>query len=94
MSTYTISKGYVSVATPRRSKYPFALIKEGEFITQPFPWSDLKKVGYSVAAWNRSRKACLRINKFPDGTPENPNPHFFVGWPEGIKPGEGRKGKK
>lgn len=89
--SFKISKGgYTRVPRPaecpdRRSRYPWANIKEGDRIEEPFPWSALQRVRMSLREWNFRNQTAITIDSFPNGSPDHSEPHFIVGWSTGDK---------
>ena len=94
MTHRTIKKGYVALAKSRREilnrKYPFRLLKEGEYLDPPWPIGELHRVRSACRHWNRTRNACLHVNVHPDGYLDH-GPCVQVGWPKGAVTVETKK---
>jgi hypothetical protein len=88
MTRRTIKQGYVALPKTQREvlnrKYPFQLLKEGEYIDPPWPLGELDRVRSAVRHWNNSRGGKLHINIHRDGLGRH-GPCVQVGWPVGAK---------
>jgi hypothetical protein len=97
--TRTIRQGYVAIPkTPGElmaRKYPFRLLKEGDYLDPPWPLADLHRVRAAVRYWNKRHNGRLYANVHPDGLGEH-GPCVQVGWPKGAKAGPAikRRGAK
>jgi hypothetical protein len=84
---HKIRKGYVALPKTRREilnrKYPFRLLKEGDYLDPPWPIEELHRVRSAVRHWNRTRDARLFVNVHPDGFGTH-GPCVQVGWPKGA----------
>ena len=87
MTTRTIKPGYVAIGKTRKeilsSRYPFRLLKEGDYIDPPWPLQDLQRVRSAVRTWNQKRQGCLHVSVYQDGL-NGHGPCVVVGWPMGA----------
>lgn len=77
-----VRKGYINAARTRVRKYPFNLLTPGDYL-EPYPWEDRDRVRYAMLKWNAEKGVRLTISRYPNGSPENNDPHIIVGWPKG-----------
>jgi len=80
-----IKKGYIPVDKSRKRKYPFHLLKEGDYLSY-FEWEERDRVKYAMQKFNRDTGGCLHLSRYPDGSPERKTPYVTVGWKKGDKP--------
>lgn len=84
-----VRKGYINAARTRVRKYPFNLLTPGDYL-EPYPWDERDRVRYAMLKWNAEQGVRLTISRYPNGSPENTDPHIIVGWPVGEE-GKPRK---
>lgn len=80
-----VKRGYIPVARSRARKYPFNILKEGDYL-DGFAWEERDRVKYAMQKWNRDTGGCLTISRYPNGSPDRPEPYVVVGWKKGAKP--------
>ena len=87
-----VKRGYVKAPIARKRKYPFNLLKEGDYLDF-FPLEVAEKVKYAMQKWNRDKGGVLHMSRYPNGSPDNEAPHVVVGWPQGAKPRSAASGE-
>lgn len=63
----------------RSRKYPFVLLKPGQFLDEKFPMEEKLKVRAAVSYYRKKHGMDLHISYFHKGTDKHKAPHMVVG---------------